>query len=132
MDWNSNKPLNGVRSLLATDKQLTKELLTTALRAAGAGQVVAGSATDMLELVRTFAPDVIFADFDMAPFNGTVFIKHLRTEFKMATPAILVFHEEDQGVALAGAKQAGVNGAVSIPFTNDTVVKMARKVLGAR
>lgn len=132
MDWNSNRPLNGIRSLLATDKQLTKELLTTALRTAGAEQVVAGGGTDMLQLVRTFAPDVIFADYDMTPFDGTVFIKHIRSEFKMATPAILLFHEEDQNIALAGAKQAGVTGAVAIPFTNDTVVKMARKVLGPR
>lgn len=132
MDWNQDKPLNGVRSLLATDKQLTKELLITALRSAGASQVMAGSGPDMLEQVRSFAPDVIFADFDMNPLDGNVFIRHIRAEFKLTTPAILLFHEGDQNAALLGAKKAGVNGAVAIPFTRDTVVKMTRKVLGAR
>lgn len=132
MDWNRDKPLNGVRGLLATDKPLTKELLVTALRSAGAGQIIAGSGPDMLDAIRTFKPDVIFAEFDMTPFDGNDFVRHIRSDFKLATPAILMFHEEDQKRALLGAKQAGLNGALPIPFTRDSVVKMTQKVLRAR
>lgn len=132
MDWNRDKPLNGVRGLLATDKQLTKELLIAALRSAGAGQVMAGGGPEMLEAVRAFNPDVIFAEFDMAPFDGNAFFSHIRADFKLTTPAILLFHEEDQKKAMLGARQAGLNGALPIPFTRDSVVGMTRKVLVAR
>lgn len=132
MDWNRDKPLNGVRGLLATDKPLTKELLVTALRSAGAGQIMAGGGPDMLQAIRAFNPDVIFAEFDMAPFDGNAFIKHIRSDFKLATPAILMFHEGDQTRALLGAKQAGLNGALPIPFTRDSVVKMTQRVLRGR
>ncbi|MBC7905264.1 MAG: response regulator [Rhodospirillaceae bacterium] len=132
MDWNRDKPLNGVRSLLATDKQLTKEILVAALRYAGAGQIMAGSGPEMLEAVRAFKPDVIFAEFDMNPLDGNAFFSHIRFDFKLNIPAILLFHEEDQKKAMVGARQAGLNGALPIPFTRDAVVGMTRKVLGAR
>ncbi|MBX9635678.1 MAG: response regulator [Magnetospirillum sp.] len=132
MDWNRDKPLNGVRGLLATDKQLTKELMITALRSAGAGQVMAGGGPEMLEAVRAFNPDVIFAEFDMDPLDGNSFFRHIRAEFKLLTPSILLFHEADQKAAMAGAKEAGLHGALTIPFTRDSVVKMTRKVLTPR
>lgn len=132
MDWNRDKPLNGVRGVLATDKQLTKELLITALRSAGFGQILAGSGPEMLEAVRAFNPDVIFAEFDMAPLDGNAFLRHISAEFKLPTPSILLFHEGDQKDAMQGAKQAGLHGALLIPFTRDSVVKMTRKVLTPR
>jgi CheY-like chemotaxis protein len=132
MEWNSNKPLKGVRCLLATDKALTKELMVTALKQAGAGQTLAGPGPDMLRVVTEFKPEVIYAEYDMAPLDGSALIGHLRAEFKLTTPAILLFHEEDQKAALSRAREIGLNGALPIPFSNEAVIKMTRKVLGLK
>jgi len=132
MNWNHNKPLSGLRSLLATDRQLTRELLITVLKAAGADQVMTGSAPEMLAAAPGFAPDVIFAEFDMVPINGNIFLHHLRFRQHCTMPSIILFHETDQQAALSGAKESGVTGALLIPFKPDSVIRMTRKVLGQK
>ncbi|MBI5163546.1 MAG: response regulator [Magnetospirillum sp.] len=130
MEWGHTKQLRNARCLMAVERQLTRELLITALKMAGAGQILSGTGSDMLREVQTFKPDVIFAEYDMALIDGVDFVRHIRTDFKIETPTVLLIHEGDRKKALGPAKAAGVSGAVIVPFTQDALVKMTRKVLG--
>lgn len=129
MDWGRDKCLNGAKVLMAVERQLTRELLVTALKSAGAGRILAGMGPDMLRQAADFAPELVLSEFDMEPLNGAGFIRALKGHPTLRqVPAIMVVHSRDYAITNA-ATAAGAGATIPIPFTVADVLAAVRKVM---
>ncbi|HEU4477228.1 MAG TPA: response regulator, partial [Pyrinomonadaceae bacterium] len=83
--------LDGLTILVVDDERDTRELLKAGLSKCGAEVVVAGSAAEAFEVMKSNIPDVLISDIGMPGEDGYELIQHLRTlpaEQGSKTPAI--------------------------------------------
>jgi len=106
--------------------------LTTRIALTGAGYSVteAVDGADGLNKLKTGNFDLIVTDLNMPNMDGLTMIRGLRQlPAYMGTPVIFLTTESD-GDLKQQAKAAGATGWLTKPFEPDTLVKIARKVLG--
>ena len=70
--------LDGIRVLVVDDEPDAREVLGTILAAAGAEVELASSATESMERLATFAPDVLVSDVGMPGDDGYAMIRRVR------------------------------------------------------
>lgn len=121
--------LKGARMMLIVERQLSRELLVSALKQVGAGPTTHGPAHEMLQRVGEFKPDIIFCEFAMEPLDGMACVTHLR-ENKIAAPVVMLVHNSD-GAALARCKAAQIQKIIPIPFAVADVVSMVGKIVNS-
>jgi CheY-like chemotaxis protein len=70
--------LDGLRILIVDDEADARELLQAILEECGAKVAAAGSASEGLALLTTFAPQVLISDIGMPEVDGFAFIEQVR------------------------------------------------------
>lgn len=106
--------------------------LTTRVTLAGAGYQVteAVDGADGISKLNAGQFDLIITDLNMPNMDGLTMIRELRKiPAHMGVPVIFLTTESD-GELRQQAKAAGATGWLTKPFDPESLVKIARKVLG--
>ena len=112
--------LKNVTFLIVDDVAFTRTMIRRVLSSLNAGEIRdAKSGEEAIEILESFDPDIIIADWEMAPMDGIGFVKQVR-ESDNATVRLLPIimlsgHSEMSRVA--AARDAGVNEFVIKPFS---------------
>jgi two-component system chemotaxis response regulator CheY len=106
--------------LIVEDNEHMRILLRTVLRAFGIKQIwECGDGSAALKRIANQKPDLVLADFSMAPMDGIEFVKAVRNlphKGDCVLPIIMVTgHTERRRVE--AARDAGVNGIIAKPVT---------------
>ena len=112
--------LQRVRVLVIDDNLFARRLVRVTLNTLGIRQIAeASDGLQGIAAVRTFAPDLIFVDWDMEPVDGITFIRDMRRNEDLGsrcTPIILVSGYSEQWRVLT-ARDAGASEYIVKPFT---------------
>ncbi len=94
---------NRVRVLIADDHALVREAIRSAAELDGGFEVVAEaeSASEALEMVRAFRPDLLLADLRLADGNAFTLIRRVRDESPGTQVLVLTVYDEETFVAEA-------------------------------
>jgi DNA-binding NtrC family response regulator len=119
--------LKGGKVMLICERQLTRELLVSALKQVGAGATVHGVAHEMLQRAPEFKPALIFCEFAMEPLDGAACLHHMK-QHKIEVPVIMLVHKGDSQ-AEAKARAMGARQIVQVPFAVTDIIKAVDKVV---
>ena len=118
--------LAGTRVLVVDDDVATREIVITALAAAGAEVRECGSAGEAFEALSTWRPNVLVSDLAMPQEDGYSLIRRIR-EAGEAVPAVAITayaRSEDE----ARVRDAGFQRHVAKPFDPDELVRTVREL----
>ncbi|MEM5474648.1 response regulator [Hoeflea sp. AS60] len=118
-------------NILTVDDSASIRMTTRiALTTAGYSVTEAVDGADGLEKMKVGSFDLIVTDINMPNMDGLTMIRNLRQlPAYMGTPVIFLTTESD-GELKQQAKAAGATGWLTKPFDPESLVKIARKVLG--
>ena len=102
--------------LTIDDSRPMRELLHTALTAAGFEVLQAEDGHSALEVLRTAVVDVIVTDLVMPNLDGFDLVEQVRREARHQSTPILVLTTESDLAKKARARDAGASGWVVKPF----------------
>ena len=134
-DTTPTDALNGVSVLIVDDEFDARELVMVMLQRCGASMKSAGSASEALELIDTWKPDVVIADIGMPIEDGYDFIKRLRAlprEHGGATPALALTayaRTEDRMRALSAGYQVHLSKPVDRTELAAVVARLAGRTV---
>lgn len=118
--------------LLVEDCGPMRKLLKNVLHALGMKRVVeASDGSDALRAMGGYFADVIFVDQEMAPMNGTDFVREVRAGtdgINPFTPVIMVSGHTEMARILA-ARDAGVTEYLAKPISAKLVLTRLRSVV---
>jgi CheY-like chemotaxis protein len=116
--------LNGTAILMADDDAETLEVLEGFIAEEGATVRSAASAREVLELLRTWTPDVLLLDISMPDMDGCelLVLIHRRADLR-EVPAVAVTGRDDAR-DLKRCAQAGFAAHVTKPFYVETLVEL--------
>lgn len=129
----SSVSLKGIRVLAVDDEADSRELIRTLLEECGAQAMTAGSATEGLQALADFCPDVLISDLGMPGEDGYAFIARVRalsSEAGGLVPAVALTaysRSEDRALALQSGFQAHLSKPVTANELTATVARLARK-----
>jgi CheY-like chemotaxis protein len=123
--------LRGVRLLVVDDQRDERELLAEILRRHGAEVRMAGGASEALEILPKFAPDVLLSDIAMPGEDGHVLMRRVRQlEGRLGrTPALAVTahaRADDRNQAFA----AGFQDYLAKPVDMRGLVRRVARLAG--
>ena len=106
--------------------------LTTRVTLANAGYAVteAVDGLDGLDKLRAGEYDLVVTDLNMPNMDGLTMIRELRKLPAHTGVPVIFLTTESDGELKAQAKAAGATGWLTKPFDPESLVKIARKVLG--
>lgn len=119
-------PLEGIQVLLIDDDRDTREFQTFLLEQSGAEVITASSASEALQLLDQFTPDILLSDIGMPDMDGYLLMQQIRarpTNWGQQVPAIALTayaSELDQQKAL----QVGFQSHISKPVDGDTLIQL--------
>ena len=128
--------LTGLAVLIVDDSPHMRLILRAILRALGIRHMnEAADGGEALELMRSVSPDLVLADWEMAPMGGLDFVRALRAGGKARDPFVPVImisgHTEQSRVV--EARNAGVDDFLAKPLSAQVVYgRIARLILGPR
>jgi two-component system chemotaxis response regulator CheY len=121
-----------MKILIADDSRVMRQIVVRTLRQAGfAGHdiVEAGNGRELIELVRSEAPDLVLSDWNMPELNGIDALATLRDSGN-ETPFGFVTSEGSEEMR-ARAEAAGACFLIAKPFTPDAFAEAIGQVLVA-
>jgi PAS domain S-box-containing protein len=124
--------LDGVRVLIVDDQADARELVATLLSERGAQVLLATSAAEALETLRTTFVDVLLSDLGMPDVNGFELIQRVREQERAhggRLPAVALTAyagQDDRDRALA----AGFQAHVTKPIMPEDLVEVVARVVG--
>ncbi|MDP8999633.1 MAG: response regulator [Myxococcota bacterium] len=127
------EPLEGACILIVDDDPDARDLFFEIVASAGAAALVAASAEEALEILRSRHADVIVCDVGMPGCDGYTFIRELRAsgeEVGAWTPAIALTgyaSERDSQTALLAGFQLHLPKPVDPPLLLDSLVRLWRR-----
>jgi CheY-like chemotaxis protein len=124
-------PLAGVRILVVDDHAFTVGLIKDVLYANGAASVQSAlDGSKALDMLRSFAPDLIVTDWRMPGMDGLAFTQAVRRagvrpDARVSNPQvpIILLSAHASAEAVEIARRAGVSEVVVKPFTIATLVE---------
>lgn len=124
--------LQRLSMLVVDDEPNMRRLLTELLHALGVASIrVARDGEHALEILREFQPDVIIADWRMAPMDGLEFIREVRQLPEALNPFVPVMmlsgHTEEWRVKQA--RDLGVNIFLAKPVSARTLISHIVKLI---
>jgi two-component system chemotaxis response regulator CheY len=121
-----------IRLLLVDDNQHMRVLLTEILRAIGVRDCYeAGNGAEALQLMRTYAIDIVMTDLAMQLLDGIDFVRLLRNSPDSpnpTVPVIMITGHASQGRVFE-ARDVGVNEFLSKPVTARGVLERIAQVV---
>ena len=124
------RSLSGRDIVVVDDDADTRELLVSALEAAGGRVRAAGSSADALAMIRQHAPDAVISDIGMPGEDGYVFMERLTRQFGERAPRVRIALSafaapRDREHALA----AGFQRHVAKPVDPHGLIKLLEEML---
>ena len=106
--------------------------LTTRVTLGNAGYTVeeAVDGLDGLNKLKAGEYDLVVTDLNMPNMDGLTMIRELRNLLAHTGVAVIFLTTQSHGELKAQAKAAGATGWLTKPFDPESLVKIARKVLG--
>jgi len=106
--------------------------LTTRVTLSNAGYVVteAVDGVDGLDKLKAGEYDLVITDLNMPNMDGLTMIRELRKLPAHTGVPVIFLTTESDGELKAQAKAAGATGWLTKPFDPESLVRIARKVLG--
>lgn len=116
--------------LTVDDSPSIRVAIKIALGNAGYAVTEAANGAEGIEKARAAAFDMIITDLNMPVMDGLTMIEEMRKlPSLMGVPIVFLTTESDAGMK-ERAKAAGATGWLTKPFDPDTLVRLAKKVLG--
>ncbi|MDO8409405.1 MAG: response regulator [Phenylobacterium sp.] len=116
--------------LTVDDSPSIRVAIKIALGNAGYAVTEAANGAEGIEKARAAAFDLIITDLNMPVMDGLTMIEEMRKlPSLMGVPIVFLTTESDAGMK-ERAKAAGATGWLTKPFDPDTLVRLAKKVLG--
>ena len=126
------KYLEDVKFLIVDDNAFMRTIIRRVLSALHAEQVrEASDGEDALQIMQTFAPDIIILDWEMKPMDGLEFTRKVRLSRdspNVFTPIVMVSGHSERGRVLA-ARDAGVNEFVVKPISAKSLFDRIQAVI---
>ncbi len=128
----ANKYLEDVKFLIVDDNAFMRTIIRRVLSALHAEQVrEASDGEDALQIMQTFAADIIILDWEMKPMDGLEFTRKVRLSRdspNVFTPIVMVSGHSERGRVLA-ARDAGVNEFVVKPISAKSLFDRIQAVI---
>ena len=124
------KSINNLRALIVDDDRVALSVVSSVIRSIGVGQTLqAVNGEEALALFQSAKPrvDFIVCDWEMPKMSGIDLLKVLR-EAGESTPFLMLTSHSDPDSVVA-AKQGGVAGYITKPFTPAQVERKVRSLL---
>ena len=116
--------------LTVDDSPSIRVAIKIALTNAGYTVTEAANGAEGIEKAQAAAFDMIITDLNMPVMDGLTMIEEMRKlPSLMGVPIVFLTTESDAGMK-ERAKAAGATGWLTKPFDPDTLVRLAKKVLG--
>lgn len=116
--------------LTVDDSPSIRVAIKIALTNAGYTVTEAANGAEGIEKARAATFDMIITDLNMPVMDGLTMIEEMRKlPDLMGVPIVFLTTESDAGMK-ERAKAAGATGWLTKPFDPDTLVRIAKKVLG--
>ncbi|MCZ6606559.1 MAG: response regulator [Alphaproteobacteria bacterium] len=126
------KYLEDVKFLIVDDNAFMRTIIRQVLSALHAEQVrEASDGEDALQIMQTFAPDIIILDWEMKPMDGLEFTRKVRLSRdspNVFTPIVMVSGHSERGRVVA-ARDAGVNEFVVKPISAKSLFDRIQAVI---
>ena len=126
------KYLEDVKFLIVDDNAFMRTIFRRVLSALHAEQVrEASDGEDALQIMQTFAPDIIILDWEMKPMDGLEFTRKVRLSRdspNVFTPIVMVSGHSERGRVVA-ARDAGVNEFVVKPISAKSLFDRIQAVI---
>ena len=126
------KYLEDVKFLIVDDNAFMRTIIRRVLSALHAEQVrEASDGEDALQIMQTFAPDIIILDWEMKPMDGLEFTRKVRLSRdspNVFTPIVMVSGHSERGRVVA-ARDAGVNEFVVKPISAKSLFDRIQAVI---
>ncbi|MDX1483366.1 MAG: response regulator [Alphaproteobacteria bacterium] len=117
-----NIELHTLRILIVDDSQTARKYLGRCLKDLGAAEVVvAEDGAEAIDMLRSFAADIVISDFNMAIEDGIKFTQMVRTAKDSPAPdvPIVMLTSDATRETLDSAMAAGVDGFLVKPVSAD-------------
>ncbi|MEG3640859.1 putative bifunctional diguanylate cyclase/phosphodiesterase [Magnetococcus sp. PR-3] len=117
------------RVLIVDDEFINQQIASAILKGAGYDYLVAGSGEEALEMVQSYAPDLILLDVLMPGMSGFEVVKHLKAdESTRHIPVILVTALSDRDSRIDGL-DAGAEDFIAKPIDDRELKARVRNLL---
>jgi CheY-like chemotaxis protein len=114
--------------LLVEDDAAVRSTLAAILHDEGCDIIIAPNGFDALVALEQHDPDVVVLDWMMPVVDGQNFLQALRTEYKRATPVLVISAGRvNEDTAL----DAGADGYLRKPFDIDELMRLLHELVGA-
>ena len=90
--------------------------------------VDAPDGTECMDILKTFLPDIIFLDINMAGMNGKDCLKLIRTQQKFDTIPIIMLTTSTSESDIADTFQSGANLFVTKPFRYENLIILLQRI----
>jgi CheY-like chemotaxis protein len=124
--------ISNVNFLIAEDNPFMQAILKQLLRAFGVRNIrEANDGSEVYNIMRTFHPDIILVDWEMAPVSGIDFVKLVRTADDSPDrfiPMIMVTGHSVQ-TRITGARDAGINEILIKPVSAVSLYQRIKSVI---
>jgi CheY-like chemotaxis protein len=114
--------------LTVDDSKVVRSMVARGLQGFGCRVIEAANGQEGVEAARRYRPDLVLLDTAMPVMDGRQALEELREDpATRDIPVIMLAHESDRDVELAGLR---VSGVVVKPFQTQTFEREVGKVLG--
>jgi PAS domain S-box-containing protein len=126
-------PLAGLKILVVDDEADAREVVATALAQCGARTVAVATASEAIQLLKNFHPDVVVSDISMPGEDGYSLVRKIRSMKSeiagVPVVALTAFTQPEEG---RRAIRAGFKHCVSKPVEIDELAAVVRTVADRR
>ena len=119
------------RILICDDEPSLRELMRISLDS-DYEFAEAADATEAIELLEDFRPNLVLLDVMMPGVSGLAVIERLRAHPELADTAVLVVSAFSENSDRRAALEAGATGFVAKPFDPDALESLVKELLGSR
>jgi two-component system cell cycle response regulator DivK len=118
--------------LYVEDDMLSREIMDTILQALGYTEItIFADSRDFTERIEALspAPDLIFLDVHMEPYDGFEMLRCLRNHSRFTNVTVIALTASVMNEEVAQLKRAGFNGAIGKPLDFDLFPECLQKIL---
>jgi CheY-like chemotaxis protein len=124
--------LAGVSLVVADDHEDSADLLAMVLESAGADVRTGNNAAEVIELLRTFTPDLLLLDITLPDMDGYELLARVRALPGLANAIAVAVTGHASERDRARSQEAGFAVHVTKPFDNETLVAVLGCLLASR
>lgn len=127
-DWMRERTMHGYRVLLVEDSKTDAYLATTYMQAVGIEVMSIRNATEVLDAIEVFQPDLIVSDLHMPECEGDQMARIIRQDREATMPIIFLSAEGNSDKQLF-ALAAGADGFIRKPLRKEPFIQALKSTI---